>query len=46
MTTESMTQYMIQKNQKEISIREEKDGQISVYGLQEEKIEEPYDLFS
>ena len=24
MTTESMTQYMIQKNQKEISIREEK----------------------
>lgn len=46
MTTESMTQYMIQKNQKEITIREEKDGQISVYGLQEEKIESPYDLFS
>ena len=37
MTTDSMTQYMIQKSQKEISIREEKEGQISVYGLQEEK---------
>lgn len=46
MTTESMTQYMMQKNQKEISIREEKDGQISVYGLQEEKIDSPEDLFS
>lgn len=46
MATESMTQYMIQKNQKEISIREEKEGQISVYGLQEEKIESPDDLFS
>ena len=34
------------KNQKEISIREEKEGQISVYGLQEEKIESPDDLFS
>lgn len=46
MTTQSMTQYMMQKNQKEISIREEKEGQIAVYGLQEEKIESPEDLFS
>lgn len=46
MTSETMTQYMIQKNQKEITIREEKEGQISVYGLQEEKIESPDDLFS
>jgi len=46
MTSESLTVYMMQKNQKEISIREEKEGQISVYGLQEEKIESPDDLFS
>lgn len=46
MTTESMTQFMMQKNQKEISIREEKDGHIAVYGLQEEKIEAPEDLFA
>jgi hypothetical protein len=46
MATETMTQYMMQKNQKEITIREEKEGQISVYGLQEEKIESPEDLFS
>lgn len=46
MTSETMTQYMMQKNQKEITIREEKEGQISVYGLQEEKIENTEDLFS
>ena len=46
MTSETMTQYMMQKNQKEITIREEKEGQISVYGLQEEKIESTENLFS
>lgn len=34
----------IVKNQKQVTIREEKAGQISLYGLQEEKVNCPEDL--